>query len=133
MTPELNLVLAEVRRVLTEELAKTLVSKGPETQKIGVRSHLRGAPGVGEADNIHNANDAVDQFVANIAAQLVVSIGMSEEGALDFVLDYFADPQDEHLSPIPEDDTDPEELALWLGKATTSGISAKIMKAARGG
>jgi hypothetical protein len=86
---------------------------------------------VGEADNIQDANDAVDKFVADIAAQLVVSLGMGEDEALNFVLDALENPDEKHLSPIPEDEADPEELALWLGKATTLGIAAKILKAAQ--
>jgi len=130
MTPELNDVLAEVRQELAKTEAESPAS--PETQEVGDHSHLDGSPGVGSADNIQDANDAVDKYIADVAAQLMVSAGMGEDEALDFVIDYLEDPEDKHLSPLPEDDADPEELALWLGKATTLGISAKILKAGRG-
>ena len=128
MTPELNDLLDDIRLTLGEELKKL----GPETQEIGQHSHLSSEAGVGNAENIQDANDAVDKFLADLASQLMVSKGMSEDEAFDFVFDYLDTVEDEHISEIPDDDADPEELLMWLGKATTYGLQAKVLKAAQG-
>ena len=127
MTPELNSVLEGIIEALQESKQKL----GPDTETVGDNSHLDGKAGVGEADNIQDANDAVDKYLSDIAGELMVCKGMSQDEAADFVFHYLRNLDDEHLSELPGDDADPEELMLWLGKATTFGISAKIVKAAK--
>ncbi len=131
MTPDVNEVLNDIRL----ELAKSEAASGPETPEVKDTSHLAGEPGVGEADNISDANDAVDKFLADVVDQLMLVTGMSEGAAFDFVFDFLdSESVSEHLPAIPDDDADPEELATWLGKAGTLGVAAKIIKAAsRGG
>jgi hypothetical protein len=132
MMPRSKAVLEDVRRTLDFEMSEAESPATPESQVIGDNSHLDGSAGVGGADNIQDANDAVDKFIADIVAQLVLSAGMEEDEAFDFVFDFLDSMDEKHLSTLPDDDADPEELALWLGKATTLGISAKILKTARG-
>jgi len=137
VTPDINSLLDEVREELGKQLPRSeakLSPKSPETAEVGAHSHLAGEPGVGEADNISDAGDAVDKFLANLVAQLMVKTGMGEDEAFDYVFDFFDTTTGEgHLPPLPDEDADPEEQASWLGKAGTLGVSAQLLKAASGG
>jgi hypothetical protein len=126
MTPAINAKMASIRLQLE-------AASGPEHHAVGAHSHFAGEPGVGEADNIPDANDAVDKYLADIADQLVLVTGMDEDEALELVFDH-ADrsSEDGRLPALPSDDADPEELAGWLGKANTMGFGALVLKAARG-
>lgn len=133
MTPELNDLLDEVRLTMTKERAQTEAAWGPDMPKVAAHSHETGQAGVGGADNVHDANDAVDKFIADVVDQLMLTVGMGEDEAFDFVFDFLdSESGGEHLPTLPGDDADPEELATWLGKATTLGVAAKIVKSARG-
>jgi hypothetical protein len=134
MTPDVNALLDEVREEMERKLSENVSPESPETPEVGDNSHLAGKAGVQGAENISDANDAVDKFIADIVGQLVLQSGMDEDEAFDYVFDFFDDTTaDGHLPPLPDDDADPEELSNWLGKATTYGVSAKILKQAREG
>ena len=132
MTPDVNEILDEMRQELRKVLAETESPSSPETPEVGANSHGAGSAGVGEADNISDANDAVDKYLANIVAQLVLTTNMGEDEAFDLVFDFFDD-ESEHIPALPDEDADPEELMMWLGKATTFGADKKILKLAQGG
>lgn len=126
-----NSILEEIRAGLIRTLDETVNSR--DIHNVKADSHLAGKAGDGEADNVQDANDAVDRYIADIVDQLIVELGMDEEEAFNFVFSHLEKGSDENgLAPVPDEDADPEELASWLGKATTLGVSAAIVRAARG-
>jgi hypothetical protein len=125
-----NSILEEIRAGLVRTLEET--ATGRDIHKTAPDSHLAGKAGVGEADNVQDANDVVDRYIADIVDQLMVELGMEEEEAFSFVFSHLEKGSEENgLAPVPGEDADPEELASWLGKATTLGVSAAIVRAAR--
>lgn len=123
MTPSINAALTNIREKLQEDASES---------DAGPHSHLAGEPGSGKADNIVDANDAIDKYLADIVDQLVLSYDMDADEAFDFVFD-MADSasSEEHLPALPGEDADPEELMMWLGKANTMGFGAKVISAAK--
>jgi hypothetical protein len=120
VNPQICAKLDEVRAIL---------------EALGVPSdhHASGKPGIGQADNISDANDAIDKYLATAVDMLVAEAGMDEDTAFErlFAVAEKA-AKDGELPALPDDKADPEELAMWLGKATTWGLAARVLSAARG-
>lgn len=103
-------------------------------EALGVPSdhHASGKPGVGQADNVSDANDAIDKYLATAVDMLVAETGMDEDAAFELLFSAAEKAaKDGELPALPDDKADPEELAMWLGKATTWGLAARVLSAAR--
>lgn len=120
MNSEIRAKLEEVRALL-------------EALGVPADHHASGKPGVGHADNVSDANDAIDKYLATAVDMLVAETGVDEDTAFERL---FAAAEkaakDGELPELPDDDADPEELAMWLGKASTWGLAARVLSAARG-
>jgi hypothetical protein len=121
------MMYAQTNEVL-EQIREGLMRVFNETEA----SNPTSKAGEGGADNVQDANAAVDRYVADMVDQLMIELGMSDDDAFDFVFSHLhKGSEDGQLAPLPDADADPEELASWLGKATTLGVSAAIVRAAR--
>jgi hypothetical protein len=114
MTPSLNTVLEKIRLELEED------------------AKVNAAPPRLAEQELDGVEDAIDKFIAGIADQLVATLGMSEDAALDYVLDC-CDEASEHgrIPPIPSEDADPVAVAVWLGKAQTAGFPTEVVSSAK--
>ncbi len=130
MNPKINDVLAEIRHKLHQHLPEA--AWGPEAPAVQHNSHLTGGPGEGEASNVDETGDVIDRYLNDIADQLVQSQGWGVHEAMGFVFDVASEVAEEgHLPEIPSDNADPEEVAMWLGKAASYGFGARVLKSAR--
>lgn len=126
MDPKLISIVQEVRSQLDE------AAWGPEGQVRSPGGARDGHPGVGGAKNISDAIDVMDRYLSDIAFQLAEAEGWDITEAFSFVLDCADEVSTGgKLPPLPEDNADPEEIAMWLGKAASYGFGAHVMKQVR--
>jgi hypothetical protein len=124
MTPQINTVLQTIRLQLEQT--------GPAIPGVSGDSFLKGEPGSGGAENISDVEDAFDMYISDIVDIIMFETDMSDTQATDFVF-HMAD----HLSSqgmlpeLPEDESDEQELAAWMGKAKSVGFATQVFKAAR--
>lgn len=128
MTPQINTVLETIRRQLAQTEATGPAIPGVSSDD----THLAGEPGSGGADNISDIEDAFDMYISDIVDIIMFETDMADSQATDFVF-YMAD----HLAsqgllpPLPEDESEEQELADWMGKAKSVGFATQVFKAAR--
>jgi dsDNA-binding SOS-regulon protein len=124
MTPQINTVLENIRHQLEQT--------GPAIPGVTGDGHLAGEPGSGEAENVSPVEDAFDMYISDIVDIVMFETDMSDTQATDFVF-HFADhlASQGQLDPLPEDESEEEELAVWMAKAKTVGFGTQVLKAAR--
>lgn len=128
MTPQINGMLAEIRRHMEKQ-----ESWGPEG---GVKpdddSHTSGEAGDGGAENVSDAQDALDKYLADIADQLTTEFEVSDDDAWDFIGQVASECEDEgELPPMPDYESPDADATLWLGKATSILFAGRVLKTAR--
>lgn len=74
----------------------------------------------------------VDRFIADLAKEVTDACQMSEDAALDFVLDCCDEAQEMgHLPAMPDEDAVPALFGEWLEKAEISDFARNVVGSAK--
>ena len=127
MNPRINQVLGEIRHLVEQS------AWGPEIpSRSGSSDFQKNAPGVGEATNETDIQDAVDFYLNNVCQALVDEFGIEEEQAYDYVEKAADELSDEGMvPPLPTPDDGDAQAALWLGAAKSIGLEGYCIKMVR--
>lgn len=127
MNPRINQVLGEIRHLVEQS------AWGPSIpSRISSSDFQKGAPGVGEASNENDIQDAVDFYLNNVSQALVDEFGIDEEEAFNYVEQAADELSDEGMvPPLPSAEDSDSQAALWLGAAKSIGLEGYCIKMCR--
>lgn len=111
------------------ELVSKLRESLAEAEEAESFSHDDSEAGEGEAENISDVNDALDDYILSIADSLLDEYDIDADEAVDFVFDVVASLEEEGTLPPLPDESEEVAVAEWLGKATTMGFGELVLAA----
>lgn len=122
MQTQINTVLDEIRSKLEEEWATD-----EELESVSTSTG-----GEGGAENATDVEDKFSAFMDEIVDALLDRYEADEDDAIGLVFDVIDEMVEEgELDEFPSDEASEEDLAIWMGKATTAGLKARVLQAAR--
>jgi len=131
MNRRVNSVLTDIR-VQMEAEGDVAVAYGPGVAQDGADTTHDAEAGVGGAVNPSDASDTLDLYLSGISDLVSLEYGKNSNEAMNFVFSAASALASQGLVPaMPSDSADPEEIAIWLGKAKTCQFGHHVLSRAR--
>lgn len=120
MNTRVNLILEQINFKLRQRASVEFV----EAEMAGSAQDSADVQGGdGAATNASGVDDALQKYLSDLVDRLMSQYDASEEDAADIVFACIDElVQAKKMSELPAEDAPEQEVAAWIGRATTSGF-----------
>lgn len=126
MNTQINSMLVQIRNRLNES------AWGPEISAPNSDGFDAGEAGELGAKNYNDISDALDKYIMGMVDNLMVQYECTDDEAVDMVFNAIDSLASENKIPeMPEENASDDEVAIWIGKAVTSGLQRMVDDYAR--
>ena len=126
MNSQINSVLEQIRQKLEES------AWGPEIAAPSDTTHASSTAGEGGAHNVEDVEDALDMYLSGMVDNIMAQYDATDEDAADVVFACIDELVSGGKMPaLPDEDAGADEVAIWIGKATTNGLQRMVDEYAR--
>lgn len=126
MNLKINLALEQIRSRLDES------AWGPEISPPRDFGFETGKAGELEAENHSDIMMGLEKYISGLVDALLVQYNLSDDEAVDLAFEALDSlVSDGATEEIPGEDASDDQVAMWLGQATTSGLQRKVDEYAR--
>lgn len=126
MNSQINSVLEKIRQKLDESAWGPDIGDNPDD------THASSTAGEGGAHNVSDVEDALDMYLSGMVDNLMAQYDTTDEEAANVVfacIDKLV--SSGKLPEMPDEDATEDQVAIWIGKAATSGLQRIVDEYAR--